>query len=371
MANSNEDQKESKQLKQAAKTVEKKSEQNGSSSHKNNFLLPGLSLLVAISAIGIALYTLNFNKNVQNKLLDDNKSLSAELEQLKEKQTTIQDQIVVKTDNLEQSQSALQKKVNHLNKALQTAMTQQLYQNQDWLLLKARYYLELAQINTHWSDNFNATIALLQEADQLLSKIATPQIFDIRQTIAKEIAELKATSTTDIAGLLSQLDAAQITVSKLKIQSTFDEPKPSEDTKTQTNINPSAWHTRLQESTHLLEKLVIVRRADENYKPLISPLFESILRESIRLNLQEAQWAVLNNNPTVYQLALNQAAMNIKRTFDETSTRDLLKQIAQLQQIKLTQEKPLAGQALPLLNQLIDKKELPGNKSKDTGANIQ
>lgn len=366
MANSNE-----QQSKQPAKADKNTSKQNCFTSHKNSFLFPALSLIVAISAIGIALYTLSFNKNIKNKLLEENKSLIAELEQLKEKQTTFQDQIATKADNMEQNQSALQKKVNHLNKALQTAMTQQLYQNQDWLLLKARYYLELAQINTHWSDNYNATIALLQEADQLLSKIATPKIFDIRQTIAKEIAELKATSTTDIAGLLSQLDAAQITVSNLTIQSTIDESQPAEET--QTTSNPSAWHSRLQESVNLLEKLITVRRNDENFKPLISPLFESILRESIRLNLQEAQWAVLNNNSAVYQLALKQALMNIKRTFNEKSpsTNALLKQLAQLQQIKLTQEKPLIGQALPLLNQMINKKELLGNQSNGAGVNKQ
>ena len=51
----------------------------------------------------------------------------------------------------------------------------------------------------------------------------------------------------------------------------------------------------------------------------MSPLYESILKESIRLNLQEAQWAILNNNPAVYQLALKQAITNLKRTFNETS----------------------------------------------------
>ena len=92
---------------------------------------------------------------------------------------------------------------------------------------------------------------------------------------------------------------------------------------------------------NLLEKMVIIRRDDENISPLISPLYESILKENIRLNLQEAQWAILNNNPAVYQLTLKQAIINLKKSFNKTSQdiSSLLKQLQDLQQIKITQDK--------------------------------
>lgn len=358
MTNGNEEQKEAKQLKHDSEV--EPTTRSDSTTQKNNSLFTGLTFIIAIAAIIIAVYTIQLNQQLQQKLVDEKNALATQMEQLKQTQSTTQEQIDIKAEGIQQNHTDLQSKLDSLNKQWHSAMSQRLYQNQDWLLLKARYYLELGQINTFWSDNFKATIALLQQADDLLKQVNEPKIMDVRQAIAKEISALKATPTVDVAGLLSQLDAAQISVSNLTIQSTIDESETEAQTETPKTPNPSAWRTRLQDSVNLLEKLVVIRRDDEDIKPLMSPLFESILRESIRLNLQEAQWAILNNNPVVYELALKQAIMNIKRTFNEEAqnTSALIKQIKELQQIKLTQEKPVIGQALPLLNQLIDSKEV-------------
>lgn len=371
MANSSKEEKketmESEQNPVIESNESSKEQKNGPCS-KNNLIIPGIACVGAIAAIVIALYSINLNNSFQNNLIAANKTLMAEVEELKQKHNSVQEDIDTKAQSLQQMQSTLESKVDGMHKELQTAMQQRLYQNQDWLLLKARYYLELAQINEHWSDNFNAAIALLQEADKLLQQLNTPQIFAVRQAIAKEIAQLKSEPQLDIAGLLSQLDAAQVSVSDLTIQSTITESGAAEEAETPKTATPSAWRARFQDSLNLLEKLVVVRRNDEDIKPLMSPLFESILRESIRLNLQEAQWAVLNKNDTVYQMALKQAVLNLKRTFNEQGydTGELIKKLTELQEIKLAEEKPITGLALPLLNQMIDNKELLGNQ-KDTG----
>ena len=372
MANSNEEEpkKEIKPLKQKTKVDSSKQPQelNNPSCPKSNFLISGLAIFIAIASMAIAICAIQFNYKLQTKLVNKNNHLKTEIAQLKLAQTNKQEQVETKTNDIKQTQDTLQNKLDDLSKQLQTAMDQKLYQNQDWLLLKARYYLELAQINAHWSDNFNAAISLLQQADKLLEQLPAPKIFAVRQAIAKEITQLKAIPIVDIAGLLSQLDAAQTSVDNLTIQTTIAQTEPTTETETPQAANPSsAWKTRLQDSVNLLEKMVVIRRDDENIRPLMSPLYESILRESIRLNLQEAQWAIINNNPVVYQLALKQATLNLKRTFNQTSqnTVALLKQLNDLQKIKMTQEKPVIDLALPLLNQLIDNKELlltPENK---------
>lgn len=341
--------------------------------NKNNTLLAKAALILAITAIAFNLYNTQTNKKLQSHLADENKTLMAQVEDLGQNQSNIQDQLTEKENKIREQQRELQSRIDSLNKELQVAMQQRLYQNQDWLLLKARYYLELAQINTHWSDNFNASVSLLQQADKLLSQLNAPQIFEIRQIIAKEIAQLKAMPPIDIPGLLSQLDAAQLSVSNLTIQSPLEKNNATGQTELPQSSNASTWKSRLKDNLKLLEQLVIVRRTDEQIKPLMSPLFESALKESIRLNLQEAQWAILNNNTEVYQLALKQASSNIKRIFDEQApeTLALLKQISELQNIKLIQEKPVTGSALPQLNQIIEQIEQQDNNvnKNEKGAN--
>ncbi|HAT1776486.1 hypothetical protein D7217_05800 [Legionella pneumophila] len=362
MANSNEEQKKTIQPQQPSKVEPDINQQMKASFFGSKYLslIISLTSLLAFLAIIVSIYSIQLEKQFQNHQLVENKNLTDELERIKAEQNTVQKLLDNNANHLQQIQSDLTSKMDSLNKELQTAMKQKLYQNNDWLLLKARYYLELAQINVHWSDNFNTSVALLQQADALLKGMNIPKIFTIRQTIAKEIAQLKSISVVDITGILSQLDAAQAAINNLSIQSVVDQQEVLNHITKSEESGKTGWRNRLQDSVNFLEKLVVIRRHNENIQPLISPLYESAIKENIRLNLQEAQWAILNNNPTVYQFALNQAIANLKRVFNESSqnTDVLIKQLSTLQNVKLTQEKPVVGQAIPLINQMIDNKEL-------------
>ncbi|HAT8668324.1 uroporphyrinogen-III C-methyltransferase [Legionella pneumophila] len=362
MANSNEEQKKTIQPQQSSKVEPDINQQMKASFFGSKYLslIISLTSLLAFLAIIVSIYSIQLEKQFQNHQLVENKNLTDELGRIKAEQNTVQKLLDNNANHLQQIQSDLTSKMDSLNKELQTAMKQKLYQNNDWLLLKARYYLELAQINVHWSDNFNTSVALLQQADALLKGMNIPKIFTIRQIIAKEIAQLKSISVVDITGILSQLDAAQAAINNLSIQSVVDQQEVLNHITKSEESGKIGWRNRLQDSVNFLEKLVVIRRHNENIQPLISPLYESAIKENIRLNLQEAQWAILNNNPAVYQFALNQAIANLKRVFNESSqnTDALIKQLSTLQNVKLTQEKPVVGQAIPLINQMIDNKEL-------------
>lgn len=362
MADSNEEQKKTIQPQQSSKVEPDINQQMKAPFFVSKYLslIISLTSLLAFLAIIISIYSIQLDKQFQNHQLVENKKLTDELGRIKAEQNTVQKLLDNNANHLQQIQSDLTSKMDSLNKELQTAMKQKLYQNNDWLLLKARYYLELAQINVHWSDNFNTSVALLQQADALLKGMNIPKIFTIRQTIAKEIAQLKSISVVDITGILSQLDAAQAAINNLSIQSVVDQQEVLNHITKSEDSGKTGWRNRLQDSVNFLEKLVVIRRHNENIQPLISPLYESAIKENIRLNLQEAQWAILNNNPAVYQFALNQAIANLKRVFNESSqnTDALIKQLSTLQNVKLTQEKPVVGQAIPLINQMIDNKEL-------------
>ncbi|MDI1352728.1 MAG: uroporphyrinogen-III C-methyltransferase [bacterium] len=322
-------------------------------------IILGIIFLFSLIAFLIALFNVRLNSTLQQKLIEDNQKLSKQLQQLEAKSIQLKEQVDSKEQNIGQAQQELQNKILGLDKQFQTATQQKLYENQDWILLKVRYYLELSQINAHWSDNYATSIALLDQADNLLAQLNIPKVLEIRQLVAKEIALLKATPSLDQTGLLSKLDAAQISVLHLSIQGPLASNQSSIDKSTAQKTASSDWRNRLQQSMGVLEKLVVVRRNDEEIKPLISPLYESLLRESICLYIQEAQWAVLNNNSAVYQLGLKQAINNIKRTFNAKTNEVavLLKDLDTLQQTSITPSKPNVGLALPLINQIIENQE--------------
>jgi len=318
--------------------------------------------LIAIAALIIAGYTYYANYHLNQSVTEENQQLSGVLHQLQQQQSGFEQHINTKANEQQKAHHAVEQKIANVTKQMQILSNKKGNQNQDWLLLKARYYLELAQINAHWSSEANAlsTIELLQQADTILGQINTPELFKIRQTIAKEIMSLKTADTIDVPGLLSQLDALQNSISQLNAQTTSNFNVSSNTKEEKAPSNKTSWSTYLHDSLNKLSKLVVIRRNDEEIKPLLSPVYESVLKESIRLNIQEAQWAIIHTNPVAYQLALSQAIATLKKGFNEhlSNTTTLINQLTKLQKVQLNQQKPEIGQALPLLNRLIEQKQI-------------
>lgn len=321
------------------------------------YLLAGLALIAALLALGITFYNADHLKKQQRYQLEQQHAFTSKQEQLISEQQKMAQLLESQAHAIATNQHTAQEQLTALNKQLDNALAQKLYQNQDWLLLKARYYLELAQINSHWSDHYAASVALLQAADSLLSQINEPKIFSIRQAIAKEIAQLNAIAVIDFAGILSQLDAAQASIDHLMAQL----PGNNHSNEQIAKEAASGWQANVDKSLQFLQKLVVIRHNNHGIQPLLSPVQEALLKEQIRLNLQQAQWAILNNDIKVYQLALKQAIANINKGFNQHTKHvsALLKQLKQLQQVDLIQEKPAEGLALSQLNALIDAKNKP------------
>ncbi len=322
-----------------------------------------LLTLMIIAGFSGALY-------INLKLGQKVNALALEMYALKQQQQQTKTQLDSTHKSLLSAQLTLNDKLGSLSKSLSSAMQEHLYQNNDWLLQKARYYLEMVEINAHWSDSTHTTIALFQQADALLVNLHEPQLFTIRQAIATDIAKLQTIPTLDIAGLLAKLDATQHVIT------TCPSKNPLALTKTKTLPNatiktPATWREQLQASLDLLKKLVIIHHHNEAIQPLLTPEYETLLRENIRLNLQETQWAVLQKNQAVYDLSLTQAIDNITMAFDQNaaSTQTLIEQLHALQSTQLKSETPPLGQSLWLLNQFIESKRDASKKMPVSGEN--
>ncbi|STX52580.1 uroporphyrin-III C-methyltransferase [Legionella busanensis] len=347
----------------AEKPISKSTKVNETVTSKNNGVrnINGWHIgLLVLTLISLLLAALSFYQNSQLKAFQIQQQIDM-ADQIRILKSQLQKNsllINTRTKKFQNLQNNLTNHINKLDNSLQNALKQRFFQNQDWLLLKARYYLELVQLNAHWGEDQQTTAALLQQADQVLQDIPEQQLFSVRQAIAQEISKIKALPNVDTAGLLSQLDAAQSMVMQLPLQQSLINSQQTTSTPTTDN---SGWRGQFNNSLSYLKKLVVVRRHEGAAQPIYSPLHQSLLREVIRMNLQEAQWAVLQKNTKVYEQALNQAITAIKNTFDQgaANTQALLKNLQQLQQQKLDYPKPIVDKPLVLLNQYIETRTRP------------
>ena len=193
-----------------------------------------------------------------------------------------------------------------------------------------------------------------------MQKIPNERLYKVKQTIAQEIAELKTISPVDIAKLMKKLDKAEATLAQLPLKP-FKLPTPKP-------LSQQSWREQLEASLHLLEKLVIVHHRIPGEAPTLTPFYQRILRERIAMDLQQAQWAVLQNNAQVYQQALAEVIKKIKQdaATDQANNTNpseinpkinaFLEQIEVLQQIQLTPTQPTITQSLSELDAIINNK---------------
>lgn len=306
--------------------------------------LSAVLILITLIAAGYASFTsyqLRQSVNTQaNQLTQMQKKNQADLDATQQTKTSL---------------LAMQNQIDTLSKNVNTILPQRLYQKQDWLLLKVRYFLELAQVNAHWTDDNQTTIALLTQADELLTTITNQKSYQLRQSIVNEISTLKALPTIDRAGLLSQLDAAQNSIAALPIRQVAA-LQPAESAHQPSDPSTPSWKKKMRQGMNLLERLVVIRHHETPIQPLLSPMHELLIRDSLKMNLQQAQWAILQKNIPVYQLSLTQALTNLQKYFDNqaASTQALIKSLEELQGETIQQKQPPIEQSLALITAWIE-----------------
>lgn len=232
---------------------------------------------------------------------------------------------------LEQSQKQITSQIQSQQQQIQKLLQQQPSQTVDWDIQKARSYLELAQINAEWSQNRNATLSLLRQADVTLVHSNHPNTSGLRQAIAQDISALSQIPSVDIIGILAKLKAANHEVTQLQERpAIIQERNPSPNTVQHT----ATWRDNLNESMQQLEGFIRIQHQDRAWMAPLSPEYLALLRENIRMNIQQAELGLIEQHTELYTAALNAAIKSICFGFqqDDPKTKALIQSLQALKQ---------------------------------------
>ncbi|UHQ54249.1 uroporphyrinogen-III C-methyltransferase [Microbulbifer sp. YPW16] len=179
----------------------------------------------------------------------------------------------------------------------------------DWQLAEADYLLRLANQRLLLERDSRAALGLLEEVDRILRRVDRPDLYGVRQQLARDITDLKMAEDIDQQGLYLRLGALQEQMLKASIQPEFDlamgasgEEAPDD---TADSTQP-AWERSWENFTSFLKDSVRIRDGDID-PVLLSPQSEARFRQSLRLNMEQAQLAVLRGDSTVYRDSLKSA----------------------------------------------------------------
>jgi uroporphyrin-III C-methyltransferase len=200
----------------------------------------------------------------------------------------------------------------------------------DWLLAEAEYLLRLANQRLIMSGDIAAAIALLRSADNILLELEDVTLHNTRAALATDLAALRALPQVDVeglylrlAGLIEQVD--QLAIFQLPDAIVREEVVPAQD-----------WQQRLQhgyeEALHKLSDYIVIRRRDVPYEALMDPQWEGLVRQNLRMLLEQAQVALLSGNQVLFRQSLERAGHWVEQFFevDEAGSRALAAELTAL-----------------------------------------
>lgn len=229
----------------------------------------------------------------------------------------------------------------------------------DWLLAEAEYLIRLANQRLPSERDTRNPLALLRNADEILRDLDDPELLPVRKALSDDITALRLAAQIDREGIFLELQSLEQAVSDLPIMVGVEDNSPTDEAAAPKEIDPTAdWRDKLVENLAAfgsgLKSLVVINRRAELVKPLLSAREEAVVRENLRIVLEQAQWALLREEKKIYRASLKKAGEWLAEYFQLNQQADMvLARLKELRDRDIVQKLPDISKSLIAVNTLI------------------
>ncbi|WP_096699194.1 uroporphyrinogen-III C-methyltransferase [Polaromonas sp. AER18D-145] len=210
------------------------------------------------------------------------------------------------------------------------------------LVVDVESALRLAQQQAQLTGSAEPLLAALKSADQRLARAAQPRLNPLQRAIARDVERIKATTVTDVPGLLLKLDELTRAVDDLplanamvtgaaaaRLMAPAAAPAPARPASAAgtsmawlDSLALRAWWQRtLQGTLDEARGLLRVSRIDQPDAALLAPEQAFFLRENLKLKLLNARLGLLSRQTASARSDLAAASASLAKYFDPASRR--------------------------------------------------
>ena len=214
---------------------------------------------------------------------------------------------------------------------------------------EVQHRLRLAGRRLALAGDVSAALGLLESADALLQDFADAPA--VREAIAADLAALRALPRIDVEGIYLRIEALLGQIDALVL---FEAPRaepvmpaqPAED-----------WRGRVVQGLYAaMDKLsdyVVVSRRNVPVESLMDPQYEELVRQNLRLMLEQAQVALLSRREEPYAQSLARAEHWLTQYFrdDKETTRAMADELGALSRERVTVPVPTLDGSLEAIMQ--------------------
>ncbi len=171
-----------------------------------------------------------------------------------------------------------------------------------WLVQESAFIVRLAGQRLAAARDVASAAALLQTADDLLAEAADPLLDAARRALAADLVGLRAVRLPDTVGLDARLDALISQTASLTLVPPEPELPPLNEG-TLIERAEAGWAAAVAS----LSDYLVIRERSEEFSSLLTPDWEMLARQNLRMLLEQSQIALLSGNELLFQRALERA----------------------------------------------------------------
>lgn len=239
-------------------------------------------------------------------------------------------------------------------------------QTVNWVLAEAEYLVRLAEVRLRIARDVKTAIVLLQTAEDKIQTLNDPRFDLLRAALLKDKVALQNTVVPNPEELWARIDTIITQVKQLPTRG-FQVPEnnTAETAKTESmnstspqatpnTSNQPAWQRSLVDSLHALKDLVKIRYHSKPLKPVLDETEQTLVKENLRLLLEEIRFSILNSQPTLYTAAIRNTQDWLKEYFEGTNetVKNIQTSLSVLAETNLHPELPSLTHSLEAFNAL-------------------
>ncbi len=296
-----------------------------------------ISLIVA-SGVGYEFYQkLNAGKAqnlAANELSEQNKSLAQELQALKSAQSNLQQALFNSEKKVAAalSESATQNR-QELKAALQKAQQQGSSLNPQEVTSLQR----MAEFKLWAEKDYQGTSAVLKRLDALLSE--HPGTVEVRQAIMQDIQTLDSLKPIATEAIYLQLNSVLTSVDNLAFNAVNLPEEAAAIDENALSDDVSDWQQNLSNSWNkIVDSFITIRQHEGvSIEPLLTDQERHLINQRIKLNITQAQDALMSKQASIFFSALSEAKRLVGEYFkqDDDTTKTVLKALSKLEKEQL------------------------------------
>lgn len=193
------------------------------------------------------------------------------------------------------------------------------------LVIDIESAVRLAQQQAQLTGSVEPLLAALRTADQRIARAAQPRLARLRAAIGRDMDRIKATSVTDMPGLLARLDELVRQVDDLPVTNAVPLGGLLRPAKPEAAAAPPQWWQRaLTLLRDEARNLVRVSRIEQPEAALLAPEQSFFLRENLKLKLLNARLGLLARQTESARADLAAASASLNRYFDPAARKTQL-----------------------------------------------